>query len=287
MDLPLIRKLQEFLQEDVGHGDVTTDILIPPGIKAKAVVKAKEEGVIAGIEEATLLLKNVGIEATPLKRDGEGVKEGEAIMELVGKARTILTIERFLLNLLSHMSGVATMTSIVVREAKSVSVDVRVAATRKTLPGLRLIQKRAVTIGGGDSHRFDLSDMILIKDNHIAIVGSVGKAIRLVKSKASFTQKVEVEVSTIKDALVAARSGADIIMLDNVSPNDVKEIVNTLKRKGLRDKVILEVSGRITVDNIAEYARLDIDVVSMGMLTHSVKALDLSLEITKVVKTSK
>ena len=219
--------------------------------------------------------------------DGTHVKPGEVVMEVVGEAKRVLAAERTALNLLSHMSGVATLTRKAVEKAKAVNPRVRVAATRKTLPGLRYFEKKAVAIGGGDPHRYDLSDMILIKDNHIRIVGDVEKAVRLARERASFTKKIEVEVRSAEEALKAARAGADIVMLDNVDVEEVKKAIELLKAHGLRDKVLVEVSGGITLENIDKYAATGVDIISMGMLTHSAKAIDFSLDVVEVVRGEK
>ncbi len=283
----MLSELQRFLQEDLGRGDLTTEALIPEGTEVRAVVLAKERGILAGIRECRELLSSLGIEVVRSMRDGDLVEGGSIVLELMGDARKILGVERTLLNLLGHMSGIATLTNAIVRRARSINPKVRIAATRKTLPGLRYFEKRAVEIGGGDPHRYDLSDMVLIKDNHLRIVGSVDEAVRIARERVSFTKKVEVEVSSAEDAVVAARAGADVVMLDNLTPSEVMRAVEMLIREGLRDRVILEVSGGITADNVDEYAALGIDVISMGALTHSASSLDLSLEVVEVLRAPK
>jgi nicotinate-nucleotide pyrophosphorylase (carboxylating) len=212
------------------------------------------------------------------------LKRGTAVLEVTGSARVVLGVERTLLNILMHCSGIATEVRKLVELVRRVNSRVRVAATRKTLPGLRYFEKKAVAIGGGDTHRLSLSDAILIKDNHIKIVGSVEEAVKIAKASASFVHKVEVEVSTPEDAVKAAESGADIIMLDNMKPSEVARVVEELRKRGLRERVLLEVSGGITPDNILEYAKLDVDVISCGYITISSRAVDMSLDVVEVIR---
>ena len=277
----LEEKLKKILAEDVGQGDVTSAAVIPKDLIVDSVIIAKEEGIIAGIEEAMILAKSLGFSAKPEAADGDVIKKGDLILKISGNARAILSAERTMLNLLSRMSGIATTTRSLSEMLQKANLNVKVAATRKTAPGLLYFDKKAVFIGGGNPHRLRLDDMILIKDNHIAIVGSVDKAIEKAKT-ASFSKKIEVEVSSISDALKAAKAGVDIVMLDNFSPQKVKDAVRSLKKAGLFGKVLLEVSGRITKQNLLEYASEKVDLISMGSLTQSVKALDMSLEIVNV-----
>ncbi|RLI22219.1 carboxylating nicotinate-nucleotide diphosphorylase [Candidatus Bathyarchaeota archaeon] len=281
------RKLHEFLKEDLGQGDITTSILIPENIKVKAEIIAKENGVVAGIEEAKILLESLGVKAKELVKDGQKVSRGKTIMKIEGDARTILTAERTLLNLLSRMSGIATATNKIIEKVKSTGYKVRIACTRKTAPGLEYFDKKAVLLGGGDTHRLHLDDMILIKDNHIAIIGDVKRAVKIAREKASFSKKIEVEASSVDDAVEAAKAGADIIMLDNFAPKDIKRTVQRLEKEKLRKRVLIEASGRINERNILEFADSGVDIISLGSLTHSVKALDISLEITKLTTDSK
>ncbi|NJE49853.1 carboxylating nicotinate-nucleotide diphosphorylase [Thermococcus sp. 9N3] len=267
--------LLRFLEEDAPFGDVTSEAVIPEGTRAKAVIIAKQNGVIAGVEEAKALFEHFGVKVSVRKRDGEDVRRGDVILELEGDARAILLVERTALNIMGRMSGIATEVRRLVEKVKAVNPKVRIAGTRKSL--LRPIDKRAILIGGGEPHRFSLSDAILIKDNHLALV-PLEEAIRRAKAFSVY-KVVEVEVESLEDALKAARAGADVIMLDNMSPAEIAETIEALKREGLRDRVKIEVSGGITPENIEEYAGLDIDVISLGYLTHSVKNFDVSLEI--------
>ena len=267
--------LLKFLEEDAPFGDVTSEAVVPEGIRAKAVIIAKQEGIIAGVEEVKALFEHFKVEVEARKSDGERVKRGDAILELEGDARSILLVERTALNIMGRMSGIATEVRRLVDKVRAVNPKVRVAGTRKSL--LKPIDKRAILIGGGEPHRFSLSDAILIKDNHLALV-PLEEAIRRAKSFSVY-KVVEVEVETLEDAIKAAKAGADVVMLDNMSPAEIAETVEALRREGFRERVKIEVSGGITPENIEEYAALDIDVISLGYLTHSVKNFDVSLEI--------
>jgi nicotinate-nucleotide pyrophosphorylase (carboxylating) len=276
----LEEKLCKLLEEDVGQGDITTSLLTPEKTTVEVEVVAKEGGVLAGIYESLILCESLKLQARLLKHDGARVKPKTPVLRIIGDARTILSMERTLLNMLSRMSGVATATNNLVR--KVASRKTRVACTRKVAPGLGYFDKKAVALGGGDTHRLHLDDLVLIKDNHIRIVGDLGEAVRKAREQASFSKKVEVEVSSAEAALQAAKNGADIIMLDNLSPKKVREAVLLLTREGLRGKVILEASGRINHGNIVEYAKTGVDVLSVGEITHGPKALDMSLKVVRV-----
>lgn len=268
--------LLKFIEEDAPFGDVTSEAVIPGEVSAKAVIIAKQDGVIAGVEEARALFEHFGVKVNVRRRDGERVGRGDVVLELEGNARAILLVERTALNVMGRMSGIATEVRGLVEKVKSVNPKVRVAGTRKTL--LKPIDKRALLIGGGEAHRFSLSDAVLIKDNHLALV-PLEEAVKRAK-EFSVYKVVEVEVESLEDALKAAKAGADVVMLDNMKPGEIEEVIEALKREGLRGRVKIEVSGGITPENIEEYAKLDIDVISLGYLTHSVKNFDVSLEIT-------
>lgn len=275
----LAEKLLCFLAEDLGQGDVTTTLMVPSRAKAAARVIAKEAGVVAGIEEAEVLLDTLELEFKAYVVDGAEVMPGQTLLEVSGDARTILSVERTLLNLISRMSGIATATRRIVEKIKGAGYKARVACTRKTAPGLMYFDKKAVLVGGGDPHRLHLDDMILIKDNHLALAGGIENAVRIAKEKASFSKKIEVEVSNVGGVLAAAKAGADIIMLDNFSPDKVDEAVSLLRREGFLGKVLIEVSGRITAENVIDFASRGVDIISIGELTHSARAFDVSLEI--------
>ncbi|AMQ18191.1 carboxylating nicotinate-nucleotide diphosphorylase [Thermococcus peptonophilus] len=267
--------LLRFIEEDAPFGDVTSEAVIPEDLNARAIIIAKQKGVIAGVEEAKALFEHFGVKVEVKKRDGELVEKGDVILALEGNARAILLVERTALNVMGRMSGIATEVRKLVEKVKSVNPKIRVAGTRKTL--LKPIDKRALLIGGGETHRFSLSDAILIKDNHLALV-PLEEAIRRAK-EFSVYKVIEVEVESLEDALKAARAGADVVMLDNMKPDEIAEVIDALRREGLRERVKIEVSGGITPENITEYAKLDVDVISLGYLTHSVKNFDVSLEI--------
>ncbi len=279
----LYEKFLKWINEDCPFGDITTEALIPEDTWVKAVVLAKSYAITACVEDVINVLKRLGIEVLNYVKSGTEVRPGDIVMELKGRARSILTIERTLLNLLIHLFGIATTTRKIVEMVRKVNPKVRIAATRKTIPGIGYLAKKAVMYGGGDTHRFSLSDAVIIKDNHLKIIGDVERAVKAVKSRISFIHKVEVEVSNVEDAIKAAKAGADIIMLDNMKVEDVKKVLEELKRLGLRERVIVEVSGGITPNNILDYARLDIDVISLSAITINPERVDLSLEIIEVL----
>jgi nicotinate-nucleotide pyrophosphorylase (carboxylating) len=277
----LEERLAKLFEEDIGQGDVTSDAIVPPECTAQAEVIAKGEGIVAGIEEVAVFAEAYGLQVKTEVADGEKIEKGQTLITLSGDARTILTVERTLLNLLSRMSGIATATRNLTEKLRKAHLKTRIAATRKSAPGLLFFDKKAVIVGGGDAHRLHLDDMVLIKDNHIVVAGSLENAVKSAKKNASFSKKIEVEVTSPEDALKAAELGADIVMLDNFSPEAIKEAVELLKKSGFAGKVLLEASGGITSENLLEYAAAGVDIISLGELTHSVKALDVSLEIVK------
>lgn len=267
------------IYQDIGFDDITSTALIEPDIIVKARIISRESGITAGIELANNIFEEFSIHSRALVKDGEKINADDVLLEIEGDARTILGVERTVLNLLMRMCGIATTTHNLVSKVRKLDPDMRVAATRKTTPGLQLFEKEAVKLGGGDTHRYRLDDCVLIKDNHIAIVGSVRGSVKMARSRVSFTKKIEIEVENMRDALEASLAGADIIMLDNMGPEDVKNVIKAIENQNLRDNVLIEVSGGIGPHNIEEYAGLGVDIVSTGYLTHSVTALDLSLEI--------
>lgn len=280
----LVKKLRKFVEEDVGSGDITTFCTVPAGVTVEGEVVAKESGVIAGLDEAGVLAEAFGLQAKALVKEGSSVPAKTSILHIWGDAATMLAVERTLLNLLSRMSGVATRTSRLVEQIHAAGYRTIVAATRKTVPGMAFFDKKAVMVGGGDPHRTGLDDMVLIKDNHVAIVGSVKQAVEKARKKASFSKKIEVEVSTANDALEAAEAHADIVMMDNFTPEQVREAIDLLKRKKLRAGVLVEASGGINEHNVLKYAAVGVDIVSLGEITQNAKPLDMSLEVTKVKK---
>jgi len=278
----LEEKLRKMLTEDLGQGDITTTLIVPAESIVEAGVIAKESGAVAGIEEAKILLESLGLKVEALVEDGEKIKVGQVLLKIFGDTRTILSVERTLLNIISHMSGIATMTRKIIEKIEKAGFKTKVACTRKTSPGLLYFDKKAIQIGGGDTHRLHLDDMVLIKDNHIRVAGSIKRTVEKVKEKASFSKKIEIEVTRVEDVSTAAKAGVDIIMLDNFSPKQIEKAIKLLKKAGLMGKVLLEASGGITTENILAFASTGVDIVSLGELTDSVKAIDLSLEITKI-----
>ncbi len=271
--------IKYMLEEDEGFGDITSNALIPKDKIFNARLISKEEGILAGIEIIKNLFLEYDIEILSSMNDGDKINKEDLLLELKGNARTLLRLERTALNLLMRMSGVATGTNRIVSKVKSVNPNVRVAGTRKTAPAIAKFDKLAISIGGGDTHRFALDDMVLIKDNHIAVVGSVKESLELAKSNVSFSKKIEIEVETVEDAVIACENGADIVMLDNMNPTEINNTLNVLVDKNLRDNVLIEVSGGITEDNILDYAKCDVDIISLGFLTHGTRSLNFSLDM--------
>jgi len=277
-----IEDLLRFIREDAPWGDVTSETVVPD-VTCRAVVRAKSQGVVAGLSEARRLFEHFGVTVRERSADGRAVAPGTVLLDLDGPARAILLVERTALNIIGRMSGIATRTREAVEAVRAVSPDVRVAATRKTAPGLRVLDKKAVILGGGDPHRYTLSDMVLIKDNHLALT-PLAEAIRRAK-KESLYRVVEVEVETVEDAVTAAGAGADIVLLDNMTPDTVREAVRALAGRGLRDRLTLEVSGGVGEDTLVGYAATGVDIISMGALTHTVRNFDVSLDILKGICT--
>lgn len=271
-----VRYLLRFIEEDSPFGDITTDVVVPD-TACRAVIRAEEEGIIAGVSEAAALFACFRVTADSRTHDGDPVRQGDVILSLDGDAKGILLVERTALNIIGRMSGIATRTKKMAEIVHAVNPACRIASTRKTCPGLRALDKKAVCLGGGDLHRMSLSDGILIKDNHLALV-PLPAAIRSAKN-ASVYRKIEVEVETPQDALTAAQEGADILLLDNMTPAMVRETLASLRSSDLRDRVAIELSGGIDDINLADYAKLDVDVISMGALTHTVKNFSVTLEI--------
>ena len=242
-------------------------------------LQTKDDGILAGIEIIKEMFLEYGIEIISSKKDGDEIVEGDVLLELEGNARKILLLERTALNLLMRMSGVATITNRIVKKVHDVNPKIRVAGTRKTAPALQKYDKLAIAIGGGDPHRSALDDMILIKDNHIAVVGSVKKALELAKENNSFSKKIEIEVESTEDAIIACENGADIVMFDNMTPQEAQDTLNALEEKDLRKDILIEISGGITEDNILDYAPLDVDIISLGSITHQASSLNFSLDM--------
>ncbi len=265
------KKLLEFLEEDIGHQDITTDSLDTDRY-IEAYMIAKEEGVLAGIEFAKEVYNLVGdCKLENFVKDGVSIKKGDILAIVYGSGKSILKAERLSLNIVQRLSGIATLTNKYVEKIKDTGV--RLLDTRKTTPGFRAFEKYAVKVGGGDNHRFALYDMVMIKDNHIALAGSITEAVNQIKKKVSPMVKIEVEVSSFEQLEEALKNPVDVIMLDNMSATDVKKAVKLIDKSKL-----VEVSGNITVENIRDYALAGPDFISTGAVIHSAKWLDISLK---------
>ena len=275
----LYRKFLSWLEEDIPYADITAKLLRDECYEA--VLLAKGDGIVAGLKIMAGVLERFGIRVKILVDEGEEFSRGTILARLRGSVKKILMLERTLLNVLSRLCGIAKLTRMAIKKARAINPNVRIAATRKTTPGLRFLEKYAVEVGGGDTHRFGLSDMILIKDNYLRVLGDVREALKLAQKAKSFAHKIEIEVTSIDDAIKAAELGADIIMLDNMPPGEIRKVVKKLEEMGLRSKVILEASGEINLDNIEDYASTGVDIISMGILTHSAPACNISLEVAK------
>jgi nicotinate-nucleotide pyrophosphorylase (carboxylating) len=265
------KKLLEFLEEDVGHQDITTDNLdIDRYIEACMI--AKEDGILAGIEFAKEVYNLVGgCKLENFVKDGASIKKGDIIAIVYGSGKSILKAERLSLNIVQRLSGIATLTNKYVEKIKDTGI--KLLDTRKTTPGFRAFEKYAVKVGGGDNHRFALYDMVMIKDNHIALAGSITEAVNQIKKKVSPMVKIEVEVSNFEQLEEALKNPVDVIMLDNMSATDVKKAVKLINKSKL-----VEVSGNITIENIRDYALAGPDFISTGAVIHSAKWLDISLK---------
>ncbi len=268
------KELLRFISEDIQSGDITSVLLPKKKIKAKII--SREEGILAGVRFAREIFHLKGCRGRIMKKDGTRLKPNQVVLEVSGSARTVLSCERTVLNLLSRMSGIATHTSFLVSKIKKINKKTSLYSTRKTAPGLRYFDKEAVKIGGGHKHRMALDDMVMIKDNHLLVCNSIEDIIKKARKRH---KHVEVEVENQKDAILAANCGATIVMLDNFSPTQIKKTIAALQKKKLRNKVKLEASGGIGSKNIAAYAKTGVDIISIGSITNSVTGLDLSLEV--------
>lgn len=266
------------LVEDLGCGDVTTEAIIPSDQSGIASIVAKVEGILAGVEVARVTFSRVdpSVKFDVTTPEGSHIQAGDIIAKVEGKVASILKAERVALNFLQRLSGIATATSDYVEAVKDFRS--RIVDTRKTTPGLRILERYAVRIGGGYNHRLHLGGGVLIKDNHLAVLRSQGLDLKdivaMAKGKAPFTLKVEIEVRTVEEALEAVEAGADIVMLDNMSPEEMRRAVEVV-----RGRALLEASGGITLDNVRRVAETGVDFISVGAITHSPRALDLSLEM--------
>ena len=275
------RAARDALREDRARHDRTTRAVLPRPVPARARVIAQAPGVLSGMPMATAAARSVGLAAVALRPDGARVRPGTVVLRLAGDARDILRVERTLLNILMHASGVATATSRAVRNARGARRPLEVWGTRKTLPGLRDLEKAAIAHGGGAPHRRDLSDAYLIKNNHLALV-PLSEAIRRVRARAGARERIQVEVGTVRAAIAAARAGADALLLDNVAPARARQIVDALAAAGLREGRWIELSGGIVPETVRRYRSVGADAVSLGALTHSAAALPFHLRLDPV-----
>ena len=270
--------VERALAEDLGHGDVTTDALIPPDARGRASVVVKADGVVAGLEVALEVFRQVDPSTRGRIRmaDGTAVSPGEVVAEVDGSVAGILKAERVALNFLQRLSGIATATAAYVSAVRGTKA--RIIDTRKTVPGLRQLEKYAVRVGGGHNHRFNLADGILIKDNHIAALRArelgLAEIVALARERSPHTLRVEIEVETVEEAIEALEGGADVVLLDNMPPEDMRRVVSISDGRAL-----LEASGGVTLETVRAVAEAGVDLISVGALTHSVRALDISLDM--------
>ena len=270
--------VERALVEDLGHGDVTTDALIPPDARGQASVVVKADGVVAGLEVALEVFRQVDPSTQRRIRlaDGAPVSPGDVVADVEGSVAGILKAERVSLNFLQRLSGIATATAAYVKAVQGTKA--RIIDTRKTVPGLRQLEKYAVRVGGGHNHRYNLADGILIKDNHIAALRArelgLAEIVDLARERSPHTLRVEIEVETVEEAVEALEAGADVVLLDNMSPEEMRRVVEISGGRAL-----LEASGGVTLDTVRAVAETGVDLISVGALTHSVRALDISLDM--------
>lgn len=269
--------IEYMLAEDEGFGDITSNAVVEEGKVVNGSIVSKDEGILAGIDIIRDLFEEYGIKVLFWIKDGAKLSAGDVLISFVGEARTVLLLERTALNLIMRMSGVATAANHYVNLVDNPSV--RVAGTRKTSPAIGKFDKYALKVGGADTHRFSLDDMVLIKDNHIASCGTPLETLKKAKQNTSFSKKIEIEVETLNDAIECVKNGADIVMLDNMDSSQVKEVLCKLDELNIRQNSLIEVSGGITEENILGYVDLGVDIISIGALTHSSRSLNFSLRI--------
>lgn len=272
----LHRQIEDFLAEDLGQGDITSESLFADDRPGRAVFLGKEDFVVAGLDVVAPLVfatRNSSIACASLVRDGIAVRSGDILFTAQGPVRDLLAAERLALNLVQRLSGIATLTAAFVREVAG--LPVRIVDTRKTTPGLRLLEKYAVRAGGGHNHRFNLADGVLVKDNHIAACGSINRAVTAIRARAPHTMKIEVETENLDQVAECLACGVEIIMLDNMAPAMMRQAVALVQGRAL-----LEASGGVTLANVREIAETGVDLISVGGLTHSARAVDISMELS-------
>jgi nicotinate-nucleotide pyrophosphorylase (carboxylating) len=270
-----------FLQEDIGSGDITSASVLPQhrAVYATILCTGSNESITCGLEEAQTVFDICGCSTELVMRDGSLVRKGDVVMKVRGEARSVLKAERTALNLVMRMSGIATNTRAFVTLVQQSDPEVKIAGTRKTAPGLRYFDKKAITVGGGYSHRMRLDDMVLIKDNHLEVAESIERTIQVAKDKVGASVKIECEVKNTKEAIRAANAGVNVIMLDNFSPSEAESAVRAIRELGT--PVEIELSGGINLGNVIDYVKAKPNIISIGYLTHSSAAIDYSLAIVK------
>lgn len=274
LDATVDDDIRTWLLEDIPYWDISSRALADTRLMQAKII-AKSDGMISGLSICARIFELVDLQVIPQKVDGDLVQKGDTILLIEGMVSKILQAERVALNILCHMSGITNKTNHMIKLLRNNGLRTMLAATRKTLPGLRKYEKYAVLIGGGDTHRLDLSAMALIKENHIRAFGGIDSAVNHVKNQISFSQKIEIEVTNAKEALQAAETPVDIVMFDNFTPAEIKEVLPQLKK--INPNLLTEASGNISEDTIIAYAESGVDIVSMGSLTHSVRSFDFSL----------
>jgi nicotinate-nucleotide pyrophosphorylase (carboxylating) len=275
------KSILSFLQEDIGTGDITSASVLPQhrAVLATVLCTGSNESITCGLEEAQTVFDICGCSTELVMRDGSLVRKGDVVMNVRGEARSVLKAERTALNLVMRMSGIATITRAFVTLVQQFDLGVKIAGTRKTAPGLRYFDKKAITIGGGYSHRMRLDDMVLIKDNHLEVSESIGRTVQAAKDKVGAGVKIECEVKNTEEAIRAANAGVDVIMLDNFSPSEAESAVRAIRELGT--PVEIELSGGINLGNVIDYVKAKPNIISIGYLTHSSAAIDYSLAIVK------
>ena len=270
-------EIERFLQEDISNGDITSDLFIDSNSISNAQILSREPGILSGRKELTQIFDHFKIKSNWLFQDGGYFDSNTEIVKLNGLSKSLLLSERVSLNLLGHMSGIATSTNHAVTITKKISPNTNISATRKTLPGLRKYEKYSVIVGGGLPHRYDLNEMILIKDNHYKLITNLKESINAARYKIDSNKKIELEVDSLESALNAVDLDVDIILLDNMTPEDISKFIS--KIKSISKPPLTEASGGINLSNLESYASTQVDIISMGMLTHSSKSIDFSLQI--------
>ena len=270
-------EIERFLQEDISNGDITSDLFIDSNSISDAQILSREPGLLSGRNELTQIFDYLNIKSNWSFQDGEYFDSNTRIVKLNGSSKSLLLSERVSLNLLGHMSGIATSTNHAVTITKKISPNTNISATRKTLPGLRKYEKYSVIVGGGLPHRYDLNEMILIKDNHNKLITNLKESVNTARDKIDSNKKIELEVDSLESALNAVDLDVDIILLDNMTPEDISKFI--LKLKQISEPPLTEASGGINFSNLESYASTQVDIISMGALTHSSKSIDFSLQI--------